>query len=111
MNSEIKQKWVAALRGPVMTGKETIAQARAERMGFLTKAEIAAIANDPETRLTMLLVRTNGGRFLTPAQNVAHYIGIIERERPAGRWWEFRRRRESTDYVRDVSIPAREART
>ena len=37
--------------GAAMKGKETIATARRERMGFLTAADVEAIAADPETRV------------------------------------------------------------
>lgn len=77
-------------------------RARLDRMSFLTAEEVAEIAGDPETRLELLLVRCGGGRFLAPAQDVAHFIGIIEREATyrAGEGGE------GSDYIRDVSIPA-----
>ncbi len=82
-------------------GREVMAKATLERFGFLTSAEVAEIAADPETRLTRLLVRCGGGRFLAPAQDISHFIGIIERdaqraEAPG----------EGNDYIRDVSVPA-----
>lgn len=60
--------------------------------GFLDQAAVARIAAHPTYRLTPLLVRCGGGRFTCPAQDVAHFIGLVERQ-PGG------------DYVRDVSIP------
>jgi hypothetical protein len=67
-------------------------RANRERHGFLREDEVAAIAGDPTTRLTPLLVRCGGGRFLAPAQDVAHFIKAVETS--------------GMDYVRDVSIPA-----
>jgi len=78
-----------------------MSQATRERFGFLTSAEVAEIAADPETRLSGLLVRCGSGRFLAGAQDVGHFIEIIRRhaelEEDPGR---------GTDYVRDVSVPA-----
>ena len=59
--------------------------------GFLTEGDVALLAADPETRLSLLLVRCGGGRFLAPADQVKHFIGIIEEHKG--------------DYVRDVSLP------
>ena len=82
-------------------GKEVMARASVERMGFLTAQEVADIAADPETRLAGLLVRCGGGRFLAPAQDVAHFVGIIERDAELAEV-----QGEGNDYVRDVSVPA-----
>lgn len=62
------------------------------RMGFLDRDDLAMLASDPDTRLTLVLVRCGGCRFLAPAQDVAHLMRIIDNEK--------------TDYVRDVSLPA-----
>jgi hypothetical protein len=43
-----------------------------------------------ENRLQLCMVRTGNGRFITPAQNVQHYIDIIKNE--------------GSDYLRDVSV-------
>ncbi len=85
------------------TGRLIIAKARRDRMGYLTEAEVEEIANDPETRLTMLLVRCGSGRFLAPAQDVGHFIAIIETHgaTPAND--------PNRDYIRDVSLPAQGA--
>jgi|DEB0MinimDraft_4_1074332.scaffolds.fasta_scaffold129476_2 hypothetical protein len=57
--------------------------------GFVAHEQIdEIIAHD---RFFQLLVRTGSGRFVCAAQYVKHYVNIIN---------------ESTDYVRDVSIPA-----
>lgn len=66
-----------------------IDQIRQDRMGFVTESDIPAII--AEKRLQLLLVRCGGGRFMCPAQDVQHFISILEAD---GR-----------DYVRDVSIP------
>lgn len=60
---------------------------------FYTSDDVARIAANPATRLKPLLVRCGGGRFTAPAQDVAHFIELIE---ATGR-----------DYVRDVSEPTR----
>jgi len=82
------------------TGASVMAHARTERGGFLTEEDVAAIAEDPATRLQLLLVRCGGGRFLAPAQDVKHFIDIIERD--------YNTAPGVGDYVRDVSIPAKE---
>ena len=60
--------------------------------GFVGPQMLAIVAGDNETRLTLLLVRCGGGRFMAPAQDVQHFMDIIKAD---GR-----------DYVRDVSLPA-----
>ena len=74
------------------SGAQVIEQARKTAGGFLKDTDVAVIAADPATRLQMLLVRCGNGRFMAPAQDVKHFIDLIER--PEG------------DYVRDVSLPA-----
>ncbi len=84
------------------SGQTTLDNARVNRMGYLKDEEVALIAADPATRLTLLLVRCGNGRFLAPAQDVAHFIGIIEEHArqahlsPNG--WMV------SDYIRDVSL-------
>lgn len=70
-----------------MTGRDAITRglAMAPHGHTLTGDLVDAIATDPETRLTMLLVRCGGGRFLTPAQDVKHFIGIIEQNQRGSR--------------------------
>lgn len=82
-----------------MSAREIIREARTERCGFLTQADIATIAADPATRLQMVLVRCGSGRFLTPAQDAAHFIAIIERDYQTHGI-------QTGDYIRDVSLPA-----
>lgn len=72
-------------------GKELLKKINDEQFGFLDEAQIDCLANDPAFRLTVLLVRCGSCRFVAPAQDVKHLIGIIEKE--------------GSDYVRDVSIP------
>lgn len=75
-----------------MSGAQIISEARAQRFGFLSEDQVARIAADPATRTAVLLVRCGGGRFTCPAQDVKHFIGIIEAN--------------GGDYVRDVSLLA-----
>jgi len=60
-----------------------------EQGGFLRKPQIAELAK--ADRLRNLLVRCGNGRFVCPAQDVQHFINIIEDH--------------CGDYVRDVSLP------
>ena len=83
-----------------MAGREVMERARRDAMSFLTAEEVSEIAADPETRLELLLVRCGGGRFLAPAQDVAHFIEIIERDGQRAQ-----APGEGNDYIRDVSIP------
>ena len=64
---------------------------RQRHHGFIQENDLAEIIM--ENRLEPLLVRCGGGRFICPAQDVTHFIDIITKE--------------GTDYVRDVSFPAR----
>jgi hypothetical protein len=57
---------------------------------FMDVAQVRKVAEHPSTRLTMIMVRCGSGRFVCPAQNVEHFINIIDREK--------------TDYVRDISV-------
>ena len=59
-----------------------------EKCGFITDADLPAVI--AEDRLQMMIVRCGNGRFVCPAQDVAHFIAIIEKE--------------GSDYIRDVSI-------
>lgn len=84
-------------------GQAVMSRALKEYMGFLTSESVRIVAADPVTRLEALLVRCGGGRFIAPAQDIAHFIGIIEREAGddcRGETGQF------SDYVRDVSVPA-----
>ena len=65
-----------------------IEQALKERCGFITDAELPEVIKEKPQQL--ILVRCGNGRFLAPADQVKHFIDIIEREK--------------SDYIRDVSI-------
>lgn len=62
-------------------------------MGFLTEQDVLVLANDPYTRLTQVLVRCGNGRFVCAAQDVKHFVSIIERE--------------DSNYIRDCSLNVR----
>jgi len=69
-----------------------IARVDADQHGFFRPADIAALSAHPVARLWPVLVRCGGGRFTCPAQNVEHFVAIIEREQ--------------SDHVRDCSMVA-----
>jgi hypothetical protein len=60
--------------------------------GFLTDTDVEKLMQNVNLRLLQCLVRCNGMRVVTPLQDVAHLITIIEKE--------------GSDYVRDVSFTA-----
>lgn len=72
----------------------TLRRITTETHGFLRADDLRTLAADPDTRLTPVLVRCGGCRFTCPAQDAAHLIDIITRER--------------SDYVRDVSLPVKD---
>lgn len=76
-----------------MSGAQIISEARSTTFGFLSEAQVERLAADPATRMTPVLVRCGNGRFTCPAQNVAHFVGIIENS-------------NGEDHVRDVSLLA-----
>lgn len=59
-----------------------------EKYGYITDKDIPEIIK--ENRLQQVIVRCGSGRFICPAQDLQHFIGIIEREK--------------SEYIRDVSI-------
>ena len=69
-----------------------IRRVQTENSGFLVPGDLHSLATNPVGRLTLVLVRCGGCRFLCPAQDVAHLTAIITRD--------------GYDYVRDVSLPA-----
>ena len=69
----------------------TIAEHINTNYGFITESDLPDIIR--ENRLQPLLVRCGGGRFIVPAQDLQHFIDIIERD--------------GQDYIRDVSIYTR----
>lgn len=86
-----------------MTGAEVLANAKRERMGFLTEVDMAIIASDSKTKTTLVLVRCGGGRFLATADQAQHFINLIEQ---SGRTVNSATGHGETDYVRDISLPA-----
>ena len=66
---------------------------RRHPFGFIAKSDLPELVR--VSRLEPVLVRCGGCRFTAPAQDVAHLIAIITRD--------------GTDYVRDVSFPAKRA--
>ena len=61
--------------------------------GFLTQSEVALLAGHLSSRLTQLLVRCGGCRFVCAAQDVRHLITLVESGSDDG-----------PEYVRDVSV-------
>lgn len=60
-------------------------------MGFLARHQAVKLGACSKHRLTPILARCGGCRFVTSAQDVMHLVDIIERER--------------SDYLRDLSFP------
>ena len=75
-----------------MTIEQAFAQIH-EQHGYITEEVLPVLVQ--HARLSPVLVRCGLGRFTCPAQDVAHFIAIIDSD---GR-----------DYVRDVSLPGRKA--
>ncbi len=91
-------------------GEMVISRCKRDNHGFLQTTDVEAIAHDPRTRLTLLLVRCGGGRFLAPADQVLHFIGIIERDARAQHYLDTKgpegpKAGPPTDYIRDISLP------
>ena len=59
-----------------------------EQHGFIKQSDLPGIIE--QDRLMPCVIRCGGGRFTCPAQDVEHFIAIIERD--------------GQDYIRDVSI-------
>ena len=72
------------------TKMTTIEKIKNEHYWFITEDTLPNLIK--ENRLQPCLVRCSGGRFTCPAQDVAHFVAIIDAS--------------TYDYVRDVSIPA-----
>ena len=62
-----------------------------DKNGVITLEHVKKIASEPNTRLSLILVRCGCGRFLAPAQDIAHFTDIVSKS--------------DVDYVRDISIP------
>jgi hypothetical protein len=82
-----------------------------EKCGFVTDVDMPEVIK--ENRLQQVLVRCGSGRFICPAQDAGHFIGIIERDAKAieSKWSALAAnagmvmgRHPSGDYIRDVSI-------
>ncbi len=58
--------------------------------GFIVSDDLPGIIAVDNT--AQLLVRCGNGRFLTSADSIEHFVGIITRD--------------SADYVRDISLPS-----
>lgn len=86
------------------TGNQIVERAKLTKFGFLTQAELAAIAADPETRLQWILIRCGNGRFTAPAQDVKHFIAIIEEHANVIEQHTGFNVNNNRDYIRDVSI-------
>jgi hypothetical protein len=73
-----------------------------QQAGFVTDEDLPKIIEID--RLMLLLVRCGNGRFLAPAQDVAHFVGIIEEHA------KLKQEKTGTpmqgDHIRDVSIPS-----
>lgn len=69
------------------------------RCGFVTDQDIPELTKID--RMMLVLVRCGNGRFLCPVQDVQHFVQIIE-EHSELKGHDLR----TTDYVRDVSLPA-----
>lgn len=67
-----------------------ISQKINDHYGFITSEDLPAVI--AEDRLYPCLIRCGGGRLSCPAQDVDHFIAIIEAE--------------GSDYIRDVSLQA-----
>lgn len=69
--------------------------------GFVSNVDLPALIE--VDRLMLLLVRCGNGRFLTPAQDVTHFMTIIEEHA------QLKSEKEGVvfagDHVRDVSLP------
>ena len=67
---------------------DIIERVRTQKCGFIQDVDLPEII--AHNRLQLLLVRCGNGRFLCPAQDLEHFMGIISSS--------------GKDYVRDVSI-------
>ena len=83
-----KAKTLTLKKGKTMNIIEKI---KKERMGFIThEEELTEIVK--EDRFAKILVRCGNGRFIAPAQDVSHFVEIINNS--------------DTDHVRDISFLA-----
>jgi hypothetical protein len=83
---------------------KTVADRIEKRCGYVIEEDLPAIiAYD---RLKLLLVRCGNGRFLCAAQDVAHFVALIEEHSDLHKEKTGYHFGPNTDYVRDISIPA-----
>ena len=75
-----------------------------DRGGFLTQEDLPKL--EAIDRMMLLLVRCNCGRFLTPAQNVKHFVDLITDHANRVQAETGMLVNANSDYVRDVSIPS-----
>ncbi len=75
-----------------------------DQHGYILAADVEPLI--AVNRLMLVLVRCGNGRFLTPIQNLNHFMGIIadHAKRVEAETGELLN--ANTDYVRDVSLPA-----
>lgn len=66
---------------------------------FITEEDLPKLVKIE--RLMQVIVRCGCGRFLTPVQDVAHFVRIIEEHMDLRGGMV-----EGTDYIRDISLPA-----
>ena len=72
--------------------------------GFLTSEDMPEIIKI--NRLMMVLVRCGNGRFLCPAQDLEHFMTIIQEHSQLTHEKTGQPEVACGDYVRDVSLPA-----
>lgn len=77
-----------------MTLSELLNDVVQNHHGFMNETTVVELAK--LDRLRLVLVRCNGGRFMCPAQDVEHFVALVESGKHRGH----------EDYVRDVSLPA-----
>jgi hypothetical protein len=73
------------------------------QMGFLTKDDLPKLIEF--NRFESVLVRCGAGRFTCPAQDVQHFMNCLEFGMKLCKENTGNEFNESTDYVRDVSLP------
>ena len=88
MNTKSPEQVCMAIR----IHNKTLADKIEEQGYFITDEDLPKLVQ--YNRLVLLLVRCGNGRFLCSAQDVGHFIGMIENAQGL-----------HTDYVRDVSLP------
>lgn len=63
----------------ITPGARRMELVRRVRFGFCQPEDVKALASDPDTRLTPLLVRCHEGRFTAPAQDIETFVSACER--------------------------------